>query len=53
MKFLKNQDGASAIEYGLIAALIAIVLVMMFNPGPTEDEPLPLSIEKPAETPPG
>ena len=27
-KFLKNEQGASAIEYGLIAALISIVLVV-------------------------
>jgi pilus assembly protein Flp/PilA len=25
--FLKNESGATAIEYGLIAALIAVVLV--------------------------
>ncbi len=26
-KFLKNQSGATAIEYGLIASLIAIAIV--------------------------
>ena len=26
-RFCKNQDGATAIEYGLIAALIAIVII--------------------------
>ena len=26
MKFLKNKSGATAIEYGLIAALIALLL---------------------------
>jgi len=26
-KFLKNEDGATAIEYGLIAALIAVVII--------------------------
>jgi len=26
-KFLKDESGATAIEYGLIAALIAVVLV--------------------------
>lgn len=26
-KFLKNESGATAIEYGLIAALIAVVLI--------------------------
>lgn len=25
--FLQNQDGATAIEYGLIASLIAVVIV--------------------------
>jgi len=28
MKFLKNEDGATAIEYGLIAALIAVALIV-------------------------
>ncbi len=26
-KFLKNESGATAIEYGLIAALIAVVII--------------------------
>jgi len=26
-KFVKNEDGATAIEYGLIAALIAVVVI--------------------------
>ena len=26
-KFLKAEDGATAIEYGLIAALIAVVII--------------------------
>ncbi len=26
-RFLKNESGATAIEYGLIAALVAVVLV--------------------------
>ena len=26
-KFIRNQDGATAIEYGLIAALIAVVII--------------------------
>ena len=26
-RFRKNQDGATAIEYGLIAALIAVVII--------------------------
>ncbi|NVJ97062.1 MAG: Flp family type IVb pilin [Alphaproteobacteria bacterium] len=35
MKFLKkvrtNEDGATAIEYGLIAALVAIALIAALN----------------------
>ena len=27
IKFLKNQEGATAIEYGLIAALIAVAAI--------------------------
>ena len=27
MKFLKNKSGATAIEYGLIAALIAVAII--------------------------
>lgn len=27
VKFLKNEDGATAIEYGLIASLIAVAIV--------------------------
>ncbi|MDH2234978.1 Flp family type IVb pilin [Pigmentiphaga sp. GD03639] len=27
MKFLKEDDGATAIEYGLIAGLIAVVII--------------------------
>lgn len=27
MKLLKNKDGATAIEYGLIAALIGVVII--------------------------
>ncbi len=27
-KFIKNEDGVTAIEYGLIAALIAIVIIV-------------------------
>jgi pilus assembly protein Flp/PilA len=26
-RFLKNQSGATAIEYGLIAALVAVVII--------------------------
>jgi pilus assembly protein Flp/PilA len=26
-QFLRNEDGATAIEYGLIAALIAVVII--------------------------
>ncbi len=28
LRFLKDEDGVTAIEYGLIAALIAIVIVV-------------------------
>ncbi len=27
VKFMKNEDGATAIEYGLIASLIAVAIV--------------------------
>lgn len=27
LKFLRDQDGATAIEYGLIAALISVVII--------------------------
>ena len=27
MRFMKQEDGATAIEYGLIASLIAVVIV--------------------------
>ena len=27
IKFLKDEEGATAIEYGLIAALIAVVII--------------------------
>ena len=30
-RFLKDESGATAIEYGLIAALIAVVLVAVMN----------------------
>ncbi len=30
-KFLNNQEGSTAIEYGLIAALVAVVLVGSFT----------------------
>jgi pilus assembly protein Flp/PilA len=29
-RFLKNESGATAIEYGLIAALIAVALIAVF-----------------------
>ena len=31
-RFLKDESGATAIEYGLIAALIAVVLITALNP---------------------
>ena len=30
-RFLKDESGATAIEYGLIAALIAVVLIAAMN----------------------
>lgn len=30
-RFLKNESGATAIEYGLIAALIAVALIAVFS----------------------
>ena len=30
-KFAANQDGATAIEYGLIAALISVVIIGALN----------------------
>lgn len=30
-RFMKNESGATAIEYGLIAALIAVVLVTVMG----------------------
>ena len=30
-KLLKNEDGATAIEYGLIAALIAVAAIVAFR----------------------
>jgi pilus assembly protein Flp/PilA len=32
-RFIKNNSGATAIEYGLIAALIAVVLIAAFGSG--------------------
>ena len=31
MKLWKNEDGATAIEYGLIAALIAVAAISAFH----------------------
>jgi pilus assembly protein Flp/PilA len=30
-RFLKNESGATAIEYGLIAALVAVVIITGLN----------------------
>ena len=35
-KFLKNEDGATAIEYGLIAALIGVAIITVVNNVGTE-----------------
>ena len=35
-RFLKNEEGATAIEYGLIASLIAVAIVgVLLTLGPT------------------
>ncbi len=31
VRFMKNEDGATAIEYGLIASLIAVVLIAILT----------------------
>ena len=31
-RFVKDESGATAIEYGLIAAGIAVIVVAVFNP---------------------
>lgn len=35
-KFLKEEDGVTALEYGLLAAIVATVLAASFK-GPLED----------------
>jgi pilus assembly protein Flp/PilA len=32
-KFLKEEDGITALEYGILAALVAAALVAVFYPG--------------------
>ncbi len=31
IRFIKNEEGATAIEYGLIASLIAVVLITVLT----------------------
>ena len=31
MKFIKQEDGATAIEYGLIASLVSVVIVAVLT----------------------
>lgn len=31
IRFMKNEDGATAIEYGLIASLIAVAIVAVLS----------------------
>jgi len=31
MKFLKDEEGASAVEYGLVVGLIAVALVLIIG----------------------
>lgn len=33
MKFLRDEEGATAIEYGVIAGLMAVALVAIFGTG--------------------
>ncbi|MCW5652858.1 Flp family type IVb pilin [Hydrogenophaga sp.] len=33
LQFLRDEEGATAIEYGIIAGLMAIVLVVVFSTG--------------------
>ena len=33
LAFLKNESGATAIEYGLICAMISMILIIAFNVG--------------------
>ena len=35
LKFIRDERGATAIEYGIIAGLIAVVLIAAFGPGTT------------------
>jgi len=35
-RFLKNEDGATAIEYGLIAALIGVAIIVAVSAVGTE-----------------
>lgn len=40
--FARREDGATAIEYGLIAALIAVIIIAAVSAmGPDKDTPLP------------
>ena len=46
LKLLKNNKGATAIEYGLIAALIAVAAIAaMQNIGDALEEPFKLTLE--------
>ncbi len=47
--FVKGEDGATVIEYGLIAALIAVVVIAAVNAvGPDLDRPFATVDETPA-----
>jgi pilus assembly protein Flp/PilA len=37
-RFVKDQSGATAIEYGLIAAGIAVVVITLFSTGGSVDD---------------
>jgi hypothetical protein len=47
-KFLKDENGATAIEYGLIAALIVVAVIKAYRevwPEKTAEEPTPATVE--------
>ncbi|MGF6349179.1 Flp family type IVb pilin [Variovorax sp. W2I14] len=34
-RFIRDEEGATAIEYGIIAGMMAVILVVVFSPGGT------------------
>lgn len=45
-QFLRDEEGATAIEYGIIAGLMAILLVAIFADGGIVDQTLTAVFEK-------